>query len=283
MKPIPLVAAVNDLSGFGRCSLTVALPILSAMGLQGCPLPTALLSNHTGYPSCFFEDFTDRMETYLAEWRKLGLRFGGACTGFLGNEKQADIVAGFLSEFCDEGAVKLVDPVMADNGQPYSTCSPVLCERMKTVVAQGTVTTPNLTEACLLTGRSYAAILSLPDPQKQETVFAMADAIAALGPRQVIVTGVVGDHKVANLVSDRGAHYAVERPLVPCSFAGTGDVFAAVLFGLLMRNTPLKEAVERTAAFVADATAHTMALGLPAQDGIEFEPFLSRLTEGATV
>ena len=145
MKPIPLVAAVNDLSGFGRCSLTVALPILSAMGLQGCPLPTALLSNHTGYPSCFFEDFTDRMEAYLAEWRKLSLRFGGACTGFLGNEKQADIVAGFLSEFCDEGAVKLVDPVMADNGQPYSTCSPALCERMKTVVAQGTVTTPNLT------------------------------------------------------------------------------------------------------------------------------------------
>lgn len=277
MKPSPLVAAINDLSGFGRCSLTVSLPILSAMGFQGCPLPTALLSNHTGYPSCYFEDLTDRIEPYLAEWQKLGLRFKGVCTGFLGNEKQADLVAGFLSAFCEEGAIKLVDPVMADNGKPYSTCTPALCRSMKTVVAQGTVTTPNLTEACLLTGQDYRAVMTLSADRRREAVFAMADEIAALGPAQVVVTGVPGDGTVANLMAENGAHDVVERPLVPRSFAGTGDVFAAVLLGLLMRGESLKGAVERTATFVADATAHTLALDLPAQGGIEFEPFLARL------
>ena len=268
MKKAPLVAVANDLSGYGRCSLSVALPILAAMGLQSCTVPTAILSNHTGFPSCTFEDTTDRLEAYLAEWRKLGLRFDGVYTGFLG---------GLLERDCCAGAVKLVDPAMADGGALYSTCSPALVEAMKTLVAKSTVTTPNLTEACLLTGTPYEAVAALSGAALEETVFGMAEALSATGPAQVVVTGVIERNEIANLVVDHGVRYALRAPRAARSFAGTGDVFAAALFGYLMRGTPLREAVERTARFVADATAHTLALGLPATDGIEFEAYLGRL------
>lgn len=279
MKKAPLVAVANDLSGYGRCSLCVALPILAAMGLQGCPVPTAILSNHTGFPSCTFEDTTDRMEAYLAEWRKLDLCFDGVCTGFLGGEGQAAILGRLLDEDCRADAVKLVDPAMADGGALYSTCSPALVEAMKTLVAKSTVTTPNLTEACLLTGTPYAAVASLAGAALEEAVFNMAERIAATGPAQVVVTGIVQGDEIANLVVDHGARYVLRAPHATRSFAGTGDVFAAALCGFLMRGTPLREAVERVARFVAEATAHTLALDLPATDGIEFEAYLGQLRE----
>ena len=277
MRQAPLVAVANDLSGYGRCSLSVALPILAAMGLQGCPLPTAILSNHTGFPTGTFEDTTDRLGDYLAAWRKLDLRFDGVCTGFLGGAGQAAILADLLERDCRAGAVKLVDPAMADGGRLYATCSPALAEAMKALVAKSTVTTPNLTEACLLTDTPYESVASLAGAALEEAVFAMAERIAVTGPRQVVITGVIEGEQIANLVVDHGRRYALRHPHVARSFAGTGDVFAAALFGFLMRGTSLQEAVERTAGFVADATAHTLTLGLPSTDGIEYEAFLERL------
>lgn len=278
MKKAPLVAVANDLSGFGRCSLSVQLPLLAAFGLQGCPIPTAILSNHTGYPSCTFEDTTDRLAAYLAEWRKLGLRFEGVCTGFLGGAGQAAILGELLDGDCREGAVKLVDPAMADGGALYATCSPELVDAMKTLVARSTVTTPNLTEACLLTGTPYGSVAPLSGEALEAAVWRMAERIAGTGPEQVVVTGVPQGEYVANVVVDHGTRYTLRTRRVARSYAGTGDVFAAVLCGFLMCGTPLREATARAADFVAAATAHTLTLDLPATDGIEFEVFLGRLT-----
>ena len=167
MTPIQRVAVVNDLSGFGRCSLTVSIPILSAMGVQVCPLPTAVLSAHTGYPNPVVRDFTDDMEGFLAHWESLGLTFDCGYTGYLGNERQADILEPFLRRLRDRGALRLVDPAMADNGKLYSSCSPALVPAMARLVSLASVATPNLTEACLLTGSNYSLVMEASDRHLQ--------------------------------------------------------------------------------------------------------------------
>ena len=155
------VAAVNDLSGFGRCSLTVSIPILSAMGFQVCPLPTAVLSAHTGYPNPVIRDFTEDMEGFLRHWESLGLTFACGYTGYLGNERQADVLEPFLRRLREQRALRLVDPAMADHGKLYSSCTPALVQAMARLVALANVATPNLTELCLLTGGDYAAVTGL--------------------------------------------------------------------------------------------------------------------------
>lgn len=279
--PVPLVAAVNDLSGFGRCSLTVAIPVLSAMGMQVCPLPTAILSNHTGYESGTFEDFTPYMEDYAREWEKRGLEFQAIYTGFLGNLRQTEIISHFIRRFRRPDSVILVDPVMGDDGTLYATYTPELCRAMRSLVAMGTIVTPNLTEACLLADWDYGSLLQEPNREHLlENLFTIGDRIAQTGPAQVVITGVrPGDGTVDNVVVDReqGEHFTVRVPMVEKSYAGTGDVFASVLCGYLMRGEPLREAVTKTAEFVRKVTAYTDHCGLPHLDGIAFEPFLHEL------
>lgn len=162
MYRLPMVAAVNDMSGFGRCSLTVAIPILSAMGVQCCPLPTALLSNHTGYPTYYFSDYTDSMEVYYKEWLKLDLDFAAVYSGFLGSEKQVSIVMEMIEAFRKKQAAKgiavplaVIDPVMGDNGAVYATYTDELCAKMRQLVSVADIITPNLTEACILLEEDY--------------------------------------------------------------------------------------------------------------------------------
>lgn len=144
------IAVIHDLSGLGKCSLTAAIPVISAMGVQACPLPTAILSNQTGYGSYFWDDYTDRMELIMDEWKKTGFTPDGVYTGFLGDARQVDLILKFVDMFCTEGTHILVDPVMGDRGETYKTYSETLCEKMRTLVREATVITPNLTEALLL-------------------------------------------------------------------------------------------------------------------------------------
>ena len=279
MAPIQRVAVVNDLSGFGRCSLTVSIPILSAMGVQVCPLPTAVLSAHTGYPHPVVRDFTDDMEGFLAHWESLGLTFDCGYTGYLGNERQADVLEPFLRRLRDRGALRLVDPAMADNGRLYSSCSPALIPAMARLVSLASVATPNLTEACLLTGSDYAAVMDAPDRRRQ-AVTQMARRILAAGCGAVVITGVESGDFIENCVLSDGAAepiwvrgYRVDR-----HFAGTGDVFASVLCGWLLRGMPLVDAVGQAAAFVCETTEATAQWQENGQDGIAFEPFLYKLS-----
>jgi len=279
MEPMKRVAVVNDLSGFGRCSLTVSIPILSAMGIQVCPLPTAVLSAHTGYPNPVVRDFTDDMEGFLAHWERLELAFDCGYTGYLGNERQADILEPFLRRLRDKGALRLVDPAMADNGRLYSSCSPALIPAMARLVSLATVATPNLTEACLLTGGDYAAVMQAPD--HRSVVEQMARQILDGGCGAVVITGVASGDFIENcvLADLDAAPVWVRGHCVDRHFAGTGDVFASVLCGWLLRGMPLVDAVEQATAFVYETTAATAQWQENGQDGIAFEPYLYKLNE----
>lgn len=277
MRKAPLVAAINDLSGFGHCSLTVALPILSVMGFQCCPLPTAILSNHTRYDSCYFEDFTAAMPQYFQEWQKLKLCFAGVYTGFIGSVQQVDIVCRIIGELKQTNPEQLVfvDPVLGDNGSPYATCDSELCIAMKKLAAQADVITPNITEACLLLSRDYPG-----EHIDEAAALKMVKELAQLGSRRVVLTGVrVKPDTIANLGFDVAENhfYWVEEPMVEPGFAGSGDVFASVLCGSLLLGQDMQQALEKAAFFVYLSAKNTAAAGGLAKDGLDFEPYLKML------
>ena len=142
------IAVINDMSGYGRCSLTVAIPILSAMGTQCCPVPTAILSNHTEFPVYFFDDYTDKMRDYIGKWKELGLEFDAISSGFLGSAEQIAIVLDFVESFGNDHTRIIIDPVMGDHGKLYATYTEEMCEEMKQLVSYADIVTPNMTEAC---------------------------------------------------------------------------------------------------------------------------------------
>lgn len=279
MKRVPMIAAINDLSGFGRCSLTVALPILSAMGYQVCPMPTALLSAHTGYPNPRVRDFTADMGAFLAHWDELSLSFDAVFSGFLGNAAQVDVLEPFMREHKVRGALCVVDPAMADHGRLYSGCTPELAREMRRLVALASVTTPNLTEACLLTDTPYEQVVGEDGITDCKRLQSLGERLLALGCEAAVITGVhTADDILENWVFERdNAPQIVRTQRVGKNFAGTGDVFSSVLCGELLRGKALFGATECTATFVREVTAYTAQAATPSQDGVMFEPFLHRL------
>lgn len=279
MAEVQRVAVVNDLSGFGRCSLTVALPILSIMGFQACPLPTAVLSAHTGYDNPYIQDFTPGMEPYLRHWEQLGLSFAGVYTGFLGNEQQADILEPFLRQQKADGALVLVDPAMADHGRLYASCAPGLVQAMGKLAAYATVITPNLTEACLLTGMDYESLCAFTGENLQQAMRKLGKSLLALGCEAAVITGVQEEEgRLENWAfsGDLEPH-VISTQRVDCNYAGTGDVFASVLCGCLLQGMSLSEGVARTAEFVCRIARRTAEEKGAEQDGMMFEPLLREL------
>ena len=262
------VAAINDLSGFGRCSITVALPVLSAHGVQCCPVPTAILSNHTGFGTYFFDDYSDKMMPYIDAWGNLGLDFDCIYTGFLGSEKQIDIVEKFIKK--SRNSTILVDPVMADDGEIYSTYTPVMCEKMKRLVSLADVVTPNTTEAAILADAEYK------ENYTDDEVWALAEKIHALGAKNVVITGVHRNGRIANFV--RGPErFIAESEEVYVHYMGTGDLFASMLCGYMMNDEPLKESVEKSAEFVYKTTKYSLEIGEKRENGVAFEKFLKEI------
>ncbi len=271
-KPVPKCAVINDLSGFGRCSLTVAIPILSAMGIQACPIPTAILSNHTGYDDYFFEDFTDNMQVYFEKWEKLGLEFDSIYTGFLGSEKQIELILEFVKKFRTDKTLLLVDPVMGDHGKIYATYNENLCDEMRRLVCLADVTTPNLTEACILAGVDY------PENICNEQVFEIGEKLIDLGAKTAVITGVRNRGKMVNFVlSTSGERLAVENDFVACEYCGTGDVFASLMCGYMTRGVDYKTALKHSAEFLINTIAYSHRTGVDPLDGVAFEKYLSEL------
>ena len=272
IKPVPKCAVINDLSGFGRCSLTVAIPILSAMGVQACPLPTAILSNHTAYDDFFFEDFTDNMRVYFAKWEKLDLKFDSIYTGFLGSEKQIELILEFVEGFRTPGTLLLVDPVMGDHGEVYATYNKSLCDGMRRLVQLADVTTPNITEACILTDTPY------PQNPADEEVFRIGEKLLALGAKCAVITGVRKAGKMVNFVlSQDGERLAVENDFVACEYCGTGDVFASLMCGYMTRGVDHKTALHRSAEFLIKTIKYSHDTHVHHLDGVAFERYLAEL------
>ncbi len=281
MTRVPLIAAINDLSGFGRCSLTVALPILSSMGCQVCPMPTALLSAHTGYPNSQVRDFTADMGDFLAHWEQLGLSFDAVFSGFLGNAAQVKVLLPFMRAHKAHGALCVVDPAMADHGRLYTSCTSELVREMRRLVALADVTTPNLTEACLLTDTPYEQMVDEAGITNCKRLQSLGERMLSLGCAAAVITGVrAEDGTLENWVFERDQEATVVRAAcVKKSFAGTGDVFSSVLCGKLLNGDTLIDATAKAAEFVREVAEYTAQMDTPLQDGVIFEPFLSRLQQ----
>ncbi len=266
------IAAVSDLSGFGRCSLAVALPVISALKIQCCPVPTAIFSNHTGFESFFFEDYTSRMEDYVAEWKKLDLHFEGICSGFLGSAEQIALVEKFLRDFSDPGTIVLIDPVMGDYGKPYPTYTEEMCSRMRQLVQYADILTPNLTEACILTDTPYK------EKWKIAEVTAMAEQLCAMGPEKIAVTGIPQGSFLANLCYEAGQPVQIRRThRIGTSRSGTGDLFAAILIGDAVNGVPFADSVRRASLFIKRCIVSSIEKEIPLTDGVCFEEHLAKL------
>ena len=275
----PRVAAIHDMSGFGRCSLTVAIPILSAMGVQCCPLPTAFLSTHTGgFEGFTFLDMTDEMPKVADHWARLGLAFQAIYSGFLGSERQIGIVADFIRRFRRQDTVVVIDPVMGDHGRVYQTYTPAMCAGTARLAELADVITPNLTEAALLLDRPYDAL-----PEDEAGLLEITRQLSGDGRRSVVLTGASAGPDLTGAAcfdAATGRTRMIQTRRVPREFHGTGDVFASVLTGALVGGAPLPAAVERAVEFVRLCGERTAAQDLPMREGVDFEPLLGWLTTG---
>lgn len=278
MNRTPKVAAVQDLSGLGRCSLSVVLPVLSVMGAQCCPLPTAVLSAHTAFPApeaAAFQDLTGAMEQTLRHWEALHTSFDAIYSGFLGSLQQIGVLRRLIQRFRRKETLVLIDPVMGDHGRVYRTYTPEMCEQMIQLAAEADLITPNLTEAALLLGEPFDHI-----PASQAGIEEWLRRLSLGGKRSVVITGVSLAPKAlgAGCLDARSGkiRFAMARQ-EPGQFFGTGDLFAAVLLGSLLRGETLSESTARAVDFIQKSVARTLAAGTPMLEGVQFEPLLREL------
>lgn len=276
----PKVAAIHDMSGFGRCSLTVAIPVLSAMGVQCCPLPTAFLSTHTGgFQGYTFLDMTDEMPKVAEHWKSLGLIFDAVYSGFMGSERQMDIVLRFYRELCGEKGIFVVDPVMGDHGVRYQTYTDGMCAAMASMAVQADVITPNLTEAAFLLGESYEVLADI-----REDFAPLVKRLSLDRERSVVLTGVsTSPETIGAACYDRksGEFRVIETARVPGEYHGTGDIFTSVLTGALVKGATLPEATAQAVEFVRACAARSYPQNTPRREGVDFEPLLGLLTHPA--
>lgn len=278
------VALINDLSGLGRCSLTAAIPVISAMGVEACPLPTAVLSAQTGFESYFFDDYTDKMGMFTDEWVKMGVCFDGIQSGFLANPAQIEKVMDFLDVFQKSGTLYLADPVLGDSGVKMKAFSGGLLDGVRELVRRSSVCTPNLTELCLLAGDDYDIIVSFADGDDyNERICEVARRLisSAYGNQTVIVTGII--HRkanvayVGNLAVSGSESFYLETPYTGKSFSGTGDLFAAVICGAMVKGLSVDCAMKKAAEFLQPAIEEASAENIDRNYGICFEKYLRLL------
>ena len=274
----PRAAAIHDLSGIGRCSLTAAIPILSAMGIQVCPFPTAVLSNQTGFLRYELVDLTDRMEAFGQCWAPWYGRFDAVYSGFLGNPRQAEITRGLVEKLRGEDTLVLVDTVLGDHGMRYPIFDEEMCSRVRELAFDADVITPNLTEACLLAGEPAEAA---QDMQSRAELIQLASYLASQGPGTVVITGIRDEDQVANLayIKEDSRCFWESSRRIGYSYSGTGDVLASILCGGLVHGLPLGEVLRTACRFIETALEETTESGSDPREGIIFEPFLGQLTE----
>lgn len=271
---LPRVAAVHDLCGYGKCSLGIAIPVLSAAGIDVCPVPTSLFSAHTRFPKFYMHDTTPMLTEYLDAWREEGIELDGIYSGFLGSAEQVDAILRLYREY--PKALRIVDPVMGDGGSKYPTYTDEMCEAMKGLVDGADVLTPNLTEASILTGIAYAG-----QDVDEAYIKGMMEALLGMGAKSVVLKGIVheGENIIRNYVSVAGGEIEeVSSELLPYMLHGTGDLFASGLTAAIYAGESLLSAVE----FAGSLVRHAMEITPEQPDyqvrGVSFESVLGDVT-----
>ena len=282
------IAVLNDLSGMGKCSLTAAIPVISVMGIQACPLPTAVLSAQTGFPSYYCDDYTDRMDAIMEEWKKMDFYPDGIYTGFLADARQADKAVEFIEQFAKEDTKILIDPVMGDNGEEYPIYTEALCEKMRFLVRRATVITPNLTEALLLLyGAQRAHVLwkelSLMDEERLlKFTESTGKELSKEFDTEVVITGIdlparENHQEMGNLICKDGVQTWVTTVKEGGSYSGTGDLFASVLSAGMVKGMDTVDSVRKAVKFLSKGIHDAVLEGTDRNEGICFERYLSEL------
>lgn len=266
------IASIQDFSCIGSCSQTIALPVLSAMGVECAALPTALLSAHTAFDGFVSLDLTPQLPAIMAHWRAMHLRFDAVYTGYLASAEQVGLVGALLDGMDERPALTLIDPVMGDNGALYAGFSDAFPQTMRALCGRADVLTPNVTEACLLTGTAYSPVQDAAQTRR------LLERLLELGCRAAVLTGlrVDGDMAVAALQRD-GTEILVRTSYIPEVFHGTGDLFASTCAGALVQGAPLERAVRLAADYVALTLRRTVQAPDRRWYGVNFQETLPEL------
>lgn len=280
MTHTPRVAAIHDLAGYGHTSLMVVIPIFSTLGIQVCPLPTAVLSTGTtGFADFKFADLTEQMSVFLEHWKSLGLTFDAVYSGFLGSERQVEIVADCMAACRAPGALAVVDPVMGDNGEMEPTMNERMVQAMRWLAAKATLITPNLTEAALLLGEPYPTIgaKGIPKGMLRDWLLRLTEA----GPEIAVITSVPeGNGRQTSVIAYQKSQrhfWRVVCDYIPAVYPGTGDTFTSVLTGSMMQGDSLPLAMDRAVQFVTLGIRAAFGHSAPPREGIFLERVLSSL------
>ena len=301
MKSQRRAALVNDITGFGRCSITVELPIVSALKVEACPFPTALLSVHTAFPNPFIRDETSIMRPYMENWKEHGVEFEGISTGFLGSEAQVDIVSDFIHLFKKKDTLVIVDPVMGDDGFTYANFSPDLLRDMRVLADYADILTPNITELCLLTDADPEKLLSSSAPTLLEQIRARARSLLNKPGKTILVTGLSDalcrisastpacdlkidaasatacNTKIGNLLVNSDAETMYLFPHEKGHFSGTGDLFAAAVLGGRLNGWSWDRTIRTAGSFLSAGVQDSVRAGTSSLEGIDYEKHLSML------
>lgn len=283
MEPLSIpqkLAVINDISGYGRCSLTVALPVISALKVQACPVPTSYFSNHMGFSSFFSKDLSEYLPDYFAQWEKMSLSFDGIYCGYLNTISQTTIVNEFIKY--ERTAVKkkctvIIDPVMGDHGVVYKNVTPQFCDAMKTFIAEADIITPNLTEACILTNTHFK------DKIKETELIVLSQKLQLLGAKKVVITGILlknvyGEYELGNFVYENSSSYTlIQRKVCGKNRPGTGDLFASIVSAETVKGADFIPSVEKAVDFIALCIKASEVLNIPVEHGVCFENFIKEL------
>ena len=272
---IPRVAAVHDMCGYGKCSLGVAIPVLSAAGCDVCPVPTGLFSSHTAFPGWYMHDTTEMLSDYLDAWGKIGVEIDAVYSGFLGAPEQVDRIRDIYVSY--PGALRVVDPVMADHGKVYPTYTPELCAAMAELACGADILTPNLTEAAIILGEQWAGT-DISDAEAHRLI----DALIAKGAKHVVLKGIQrkGDNLIRNFVAGENCNFfEAQNEYLPYMLHGTGDLYCSCLLAAVMAGRSLQSAVEFAGNFVHDAMIVSAQQPDFKNRGVSFEPLIGKIAQ----
>lgn len=274
--PLQRVAAIHDISGFGKCSMTVVLPILSAAGIEVVCMPTAVLSTHTGgFEGFTYRDLTKDLPAITEHWKSLDLHFSSIYSGFLGSPEQVDIVSNFMDTFNSDNTLVYVDPVMADEGELYSVFDDHMVDKMRELCEKADLLLPNITEACFLLKQPYQH-----GPYTRDYIEKLVRGLSDMGPEKVVLTGVYFDNeKLGAACYDRAedkVEYAFSEK-VPGQFHGTGDIFGSFCLAALLNGKSLLDSTQFAVDLTTDCILRTVARETNRREGVDFEGVLPEM------
>ena len=276
---IPRVAAVHDLCGYGKCSLGVAIPVLSAAGCDVCSVPTGLFSSHTAFPGFYMHDTTNILQDYINAWKGIGVKIDAIYSGFLGAPEQVDLIRELYAMY--PNALRVVDPVMADHGKVYPTYTPELCAAMAELAAGADILTPNLTEAAIILGEPIGDDWAGTDISDEEAHRIVA-ALVAKGAKHVVLKGIQreGENVIRNFVGGIDCEtHELSNEYLPYMLHGTGDVYASCLLAAIMAGRTLEEAVRFAGDFTHDAMIVSAKQPNFQERGVSFELLLGKVSD----